>query len=163
MHGSAERSQQVTAGPTRPTRLRRAWPIQGFGYRESDRRTGPENRARSEPHTVQVYGNCLRNAACRALSVQSLVVILGPALERRRSGCYCMRLVGRRPHLRSLFTHTIFRRSAFLRMLEGAYGWSREIEPALWQIYRRCQADGAPLNRFSTPRGEWKWPEERSR
>jgi len=74
MHGSAERSQQVTAGPTRPTRLRRAWPIQGFGYRESDRRTGPENRARSEPHTVQVYGNCLRNAACRALSVQSLVV-----------------------------------------------------------------------------------------
>lgn len=49
---------------------------------------------------------------------------------------------------------------AFMRMLEAAYDHSRRLEPFLWQMYRRCQQDDSPLNRFSTSRKEWIWPEE---
>jgi 5-methylthioadenosine/S-adenosylhomocysteine deaminase len=49
---------------------------------------------------------------------------------------------------------------AFMKMLEAAYGQSRRLEPALWEIYQRCQAAEAPLNRFSTPREEWNFPKE---
>jgi cytosine/adenosine deaminase-related metal-dependent hydrolase len=46
---------------------------------------------------------------------------------------------------------------AFLRMLEGAYAFSRRLEPLLWQVYERCQREPG-FNRFATPPEEWRWP-----
>jgi DNA-binding response OmpR family regulator len=45
----------------------------------------------------------------------------------------------------------------FMQMVDRAYAASRLLEPALWQIYERCQHEMPEMNRFATPSDEWAW------
>ncbi len=45
----------------------------------------------------------------------------------------------------------------FMQMVDRAYAASRLLEPALWQMYERCQHEMPEMNRFATPSDEWAW------
>lgn len=45
----------------------------------------------------------------------------------------------------------------FMRMVDRAYATSRRLEPAVWQIYERCQREMPGFNRFATPVDAWEW------